>query len=113
MKVTLVQPAMGRIGGKKFKRPWTIEPLSIASLARLTPPDVELNFFDDRIEDINYDQDTDLAAISVETFNALRSYEIAEGFRKRGVPVVLGGFHPTLIPQESENHGSVVLGLCV
>lgn len=92
MKVTLVQPTTGRIGSQKLLRPWTLEPLSIAVLAGVTPKNVELTFFDDRIEEVDYDQNTDLVGISVETSTALRSYEIAAHFRKRGVPVVMGGY---------------------
>ena len=103
---------MGRLSnGKKFKRPFTLEPLSIVTLAGLTPPNVELQFFDDRIEDIDYDQPTDLVGISVETFTALRAYQIARHYRMRGIPVVLGGFHPTLLPDEGLRYAdSVVIG---
>jgi radical SAM superfamily enzyme YgiQ (UPF0313 family) len=68
-------------------------------------------FYDDRIEDIDYDERTDIAAITVETFTAKRSYQIAGEFKKRGVPVVMGGFHPTLLPGEAIQHAdSVVIG---
>ena len=53
------------------------------------------------MESIPYDEPTDLAAITVETFTARRAYEIADEFRLRGVPVILGGMHPTLLPDEA------------
>src|SRR5262249_27071306 len=50
-------------------------------------------------------------AMSVETYTAKRSYQIASEFRRRGVPVVMGGFHPTLVPNEvSEYAESIVIG---
>ena len=55
---------------------------------------------DDRIEEINYDTPRDLVGISVKTFTARRAYQIADEFRKRAVPVILGGHHPTLLPDE-------------
>ena len=58
-------------------RAWQMQPLSMALLASLTPPDVEVRFHDDRMEEIPYDEPTDLVAISVETFTALRAYKIA------------------------------------
>src|SRR3954453_16276947 len=77
-----------------------MEPLAPAVLAGLTPPDVEIAFHDDRMEGIPYDEPTDLVAISVETYTARRAYQIASEYRRRGVPVVMGGFHATLVPDE-------------
>ncbi len=88
-----------------------MEPLELGVLAGLTNPDVECLLYDDRIEDIPYDEPTDLVAITVEIYTARRAYEIAEEFRLRGVPVVLGGFHPTLLPEECRQHAdAIVLG---
>jgi radical SAM superfamily enzyme YgiQ (UPF0313 family) len=88
-----------------------MEPLPPATIAGLTPPDVDIRFYDDRMERIPYDEPTDLVAISVETYTARRAYQIASEYRRRGVPVVMGGFHPTLCPDEvSEYAESVVIG---
>ena len=70
----------------------------LAVLAGMTPPDVDVVLYDDRMESIPYDEPTDLVAISVESYTARRSYEIAEEYRQRGAQVILGGLHPTLIP---------------
>jgi len=85
-----------------------MEPLQLGVLAGLTPPDVDIKMFDDRIDPPDYDEPTDLAAITVETFTARRAYEIAEEYRKRKVPVIMGGMHPTLIPQEVRQHADSV-----
>ncbi|MCB1180213.1 MAG: B12-binding domain-containing radical SAM protein [Leptospiraceae bacterium] len=88
-----------------------MEPLPAAHIAGLTPKDVNINFFDDRMEYINYDVPTDLVAISVETYTAKRSYQIASEFRRRNIPVVMGGFHPTLVPDEVKDYAeSIVIG---
>jgi len=111
MHVTLVYPSVGRKGQTPYVRAWQMEPLSMAWLAGLTPPDVEVAFHDDRMEPIPFDEPTDLAAISIETFTALRGYRIARRFRARGVPVVLGGYHATLVPEEAaEEADAVVVG---
>lgn len=81
----------------------------MALLASLMPPDVELAFFDDRLDEIDFDQPTDLVAISVETFTALRAYKIARQFRARGVPVVLGGYHVTLLPDEAQAEADAIV----
>jgi radical SAM superfamily enzyme YgiQ (UPF0313 family) len=86
-----------------------MQPLSMAVLASLMPADVEVAFFDDRIEAIPYDDATDLVVISVETFTALRAYRIAAEFRARGVPVVMGGYHATLIPEEVSLHADAIV----
>jgi radical SAM superfamily enzyme YgiQ (UPF0313 family) len=88
-----------------------MEPLPPATIAGLTPADVDIRFYDDRMERIPYDEPTDLVAISVETYTARRSYQVASEYRRRGVPVVMGGFHPTLCPDEAAQFAeSVVVG---
>lgn len=106
MKITFVHPNM-------FSRRSAdaMEPLVFSILAGLTPRDVDLTLFDDRVEEISYDDPTDLVAITVQTFTARRAYKIAGEYRKRGVRVVMGGFHPTLLPDEVKHHAdSMVIG---
>ena len=111
MKLTLVHPAIGRRLGQKYIRTWQMEPLPPALIAALTPSDVEVRFYDDRMEQIPFDEPTDLVAISVETYTAKRAYQIASEFRRRAVPVVMGGFHATLCPDEVALYAeSVVVG---
>lgn len=106
MKITLIRPAMntGRASD-------AMQPLAFAVLAGLTRPDIELTLFDERIEAIDMKADADLVAMTVETCTARRSYEIADRYRKRGIPVVMGGYHPTFLPEEAmEFADSVVMG---
>jgi radical SAM superfamily enzyme YgiQ (UPF0313 family) len=111
MRLTLVHPSIGHRIGEKYIRTWQMEPLAPAVLAGLTPRDVDVKFYDDRMEEIPYDESTDLVAISVETYTARRAYEIATEYRRRGVPVVMGDFHATLVPDEvAEYAESVVIG---
>jgi radical SAM superfamily enzyme YgiQ (UPF0313 family) len=111
MRLTLIYPSVGRKTGVAYVRAWQMEPLSMAVLAALTPSDVDLRFYDDRMEPIPYDEPTDLVAISVETFTALRAYRIAHKFRARGVRVILGGYHVTLMPEEAgQQADSIVIG---
>lgn len=109
MKVTLIYPAVGRKQGKPYVRAWQMQPLSMAVMASLMPPDVETVFFDDRMESIRYDDPTNLVVISVETFTALRAYRIAAQFRERGILVVLGGYHVTLIPEEAKQYADAIV----
>jgi len=108
-KITFIYPAIGKKPGKKYIKTWKMEPLPIATLASFTPADIEIEFFDDRLELINYESQTELVAITVETYTSKRAYSIAAKFRARGIPVVLGGYHPTHLPEESGKHADAVL----
>jgi radical SAM superfamily enzyme YgiQ (UPF0313 family) len=109
MRLTLIYPAVGWKENKPYVRAWQMQPLSMALLASLTPPDIEVRFHDDRMEEIPFDEPTDLVALSVETFTALRSYRIARAFRARGVPVVMGGYHVTLLPEEAQREADAIV----
>ncbi len=109
MRLTLVHPAIGRRQGQRYIRTWQMEPLPPALIAGLTPRDVEVRFYDDRMEAIPFDEPTDLVAMSVETYTAKRAYQIATEYRRRGVPVVMGGFHASLCPEEVSRYAETVV----
>jgi radical SAM superfamily enzyme YgiQ (UPF0313 family) len=103
MKITFIRPHI-----TTRRAADALEPLVFGVLAKLTPSDVELALYDDRIEPIPYDEPTDLVALTVETFTAKRAYQIAAQYRKRGVPVVMGGYHPTLLPDEAGQYADAI-----
>ena len=110
MRLTIIHPCIGRhAGNRDYIRTWQMEPLPAATLAGLTPKDVAVRFYDDRMEDIPFDEPTDLVAISVETYTAKRAYQIATEYRRRKIPVVMGGFHAALCPDEVARHAEVVV----
>lgn len=109
MRLTLVHPAIGHRAGESYIRTWQMEPLPIAVLAGLTPADVELRFHDDRMEAIPFDEPTDAVAIPIETYTAARAYQIASEFRRRGVPVIMGGFHASLVPDEVSRYAEAIV----
>jgi len=109
MRLTIIHPCIGRKPGQSYIRTWQMEALPAATIAGLTPEDVEIRFYDDRMEVIPFDEATDLVAISVETYTAKRAYQIATEYRKRKVPVVMGGFHATLCPDEAALHAEAVV----
>ena len=108
MKITLIKPNLGRREHSLYVDSGRMEPLQLGVIAALTPPDVDVVLYDDRFEKIPYNEKTDLAAITVETFTARRAYEIADEFRSRGVPVILGGIHPTLCSEEAAEHADAI-----
>jgi len=111
MKVTFIKPNIGRREHSLYVDEARMEPLQLGVLAGLTPLDVEVVLYDDRMESIPYDEQTDLVAITVETYTARRAYEIADEYRQRGVPVIMGGMHVSLLPEEvSGRADSIFLG---
>jgi radical SAM superfamily enzyme YgiQ (UPF0313 family) len=108
-KVTFIYPAIGKKAGRPYIGTWKMEPLPIAVLSALTPRSWGRELFDDRLELIDYDRPTDLVAITVETYTARRAYAIAAEFRRRGRTVVMGGYHPTHVPDETVDHADAVV----
>lgn len=111
MNITLIQPSVGKHKHETYPKSWNMYPLNLAVIAGLTSKENEVSFYDDRFESMPYEKQTDLVALPVETYTAKRAYFIADRFRERGIPVILGGIHPTLIPEEAKRHAdSVVIG---
>lgn len=107
-RVIFIFPCIGHKPGRPYVRSWQMQPLAIAQIASITPPEWDRVFYDDRMEPVPDGESADLCAISIETYTARRGYQIAAGFRKRGVPVVFGGYHATACPEEALRHGEAV-----
>jgi radical SAM superfamily enzyme YgiQ (UPF0313 family) len=86
-----------------------LPPMSMAVLAARTPKNIEVTFYDDKIEVVPEDDRPDLVAITVETFTARRAYDLAGRYRARGVPVVMGGYHPTFMPDEALQYADAIV----
>jgi radical SAM superfamily enzyme YgiQ (UPF0313 family) len=108
VKLLLITPGWptGSLWGELgFKFP----SLSFAALAAVTPPHWEVELCDENIERINFAADADLVAITAMTPQAPRAYEIADKFRERKIPVVMGGFHVSSLPDEGIRHADAVV----
>jgi len=112
MKILFVSPAQKQKDGAPLKTNKAfIVPLSIYLLAGHTPADWEIQIVNDYTEDIDYDKHRDLVGITATTLHSARGFEIAEEFRKRKTPVVMGGFHATLFTEQVRQYcDSVVVG---
>ncbi len=84
-------------------------PLSLATLAGLTPPAHKLSFVDESIGPVDYSIRPDLVAITIMTPLAPRGYEIADRFREQGSMVVIGGIHASNLPEEAAAHADAVV----
>jgi radical SAM superfamily enzyme YgiQ (UPF0313 family) len=114
MKILLIAPASGKwrkvartrlFNGKTFR----FSLLSLLSVAAVTPADAEVQIIDEQVDDIPWGADVDLVGITCMTALAPRAYEISARFQKRGVPVVLGGMHPTLLTNEALCHAPAIV----
>ena len=94
-----------------FKKNWTGITPSLPLLAALTPCNYTLEIIDENIQTINFDIKYDLVGITSMTQQADRAYEIAQKFKTRNIPVVLGGIHTTVLPEEASSHAdSIIVG---
>ena len=113
IKIALVSPKgpLYRHRGGIWKKSLRYQPLTLTTLAALIPPElpVELQLFDEGIADVPLDLDADLVGLTVITGTAMRAYELAGHFRSRGIAVVLGGPHVTLIPEDARPHANAVV----
>lgn len=111
MKVTLLEPAFNGRGLVRLYG-FKVLPYGLLQLASVTPPGVEVEVLDEKVEPLPETLETDLLGISVfTTANAPRAYELAAHYRSQGIPIVMGGVHPSALPQEALHFAdSVVLG---
>lgn len=108
MNIDLIAPVMDAGAGSRGRQ---ITPLGLGVLAALTPPEHNVRVYDENLGEYQYKDDVDLVGLSVMTARATRAYQIAAEYRRRGVPVVMGGSHPTLVPDESMQHtDAIVMG---
>lgn len=113
MKIHLILPALK----ERFSQPYRrikyslFPPLSLMTIAGLTPPEHEVVISDEHVADLDVSDSPDLVGMTAYISSSHRAYRIADEYRSRGVPVVLGGIHPTTLPAEAKAHcDAVVIG---
>ena len=114
MRIVLISPKgpLYRHRGGIFKRSLRYMPLTLPTLASLIPPELEadVELIDEGIADVDPARiAADLIGLTVITGTAVRSYELAAAFRARGIPVVLGGPHVTLVPEDAQAHADAIV----
>jgi radical SAM superfamily enzyme YgiQ (UPF0313 family) len=114
LRIVLISPRgpLYRHRGGIWKRSMRYAPLTLTTLASLVPPEIpaDVQIIDEGIGDIDTAAiHADLVGISVITGTAPRAYQISAELRKRGIPVVLGGVHPTLLPAEAMRHADATV----
>ena len=112
MKIVLISPKgpLYRHRGGIWKKSLRYQPLTLTTLAALAPPelDIEFRLFDEGTGNLPLDLDADLVGMTVITGSSLRAYELSAHYRRRGIKVVLGGPHVTLMPDEAAQHADAI-----
>jgi radical SAM superfamily enzyme YgiQ (UPF0313 family) len=112
VKIVLISPKgpLYRYRGGIFKKSLRYQPLTLTTLAALIPSELNasIQLIDEGIQTIPEDLDADLIGMTVITGTSRRAYELARKFRERGIKVVLGGPHVTLLPQEAQEEADAI-----
>jgi len=82
--------------------------LTLPYLAALAPKDWDVSIVDEQLSDVDFNAPVDVVAISTWTMNSLRAYDIADRFRERGIPVLMGGPHTFFHDEEAAEHSDAV-----
>jgi radical SAM superfamily enzyme YgiQ (UPF0313 family) len=113
LRIVLISPKgpLYRHRGGIWRKSLRYQPLTLTTLAALIPSELpcELDLLDEGIHDVPLDLEADLIGLTVITGTASRAYELADHFRARGITVVLGGPHVTLIPDDAAPHADAIV----
>jgi len=108
LKIKLIEPSRYRGGTLQRVSRLLLPPLTLPLVAGLTPDDFDVTIHNDCFEEVDYDEKVDLVALTAYTAHALRAYEIADEYRRRGVHVAMGGIHASMLPDEAAEHVDTV-----
>jgi len=107
MKIKLIAPHEQRKDA--LASPFNFQRVNLPLLAALTPPGNTITIVEEVFAADDIDQEVDLVGITVLTELALRAYQIGDAYRRKGVKVVMGGIHATILPEEALEHADAVV----
>jgi len=109
VKVCIIKPS-GSKSFTQYKKSMMGVPQNIFSLAACTPDWVDIQMVDETIGmKANMGIKADIVVLMFHTPHAVRAYDLTDRFRARGITVVLGGLHPTFMPEEASKHADALL----
>jgi radical SAM superfamily enzyme YgiQ (UPF0313 family) len=107
MKIKLIAPHEHRKDA--LSSPFKMQRVNLPLLAGLTPPGHTITIVEEAFAPDDIGLDVDLVGITVLTELARRAYQIGDAYRRKGVKVVMGGIHPTVLPDEALQHADAVV----
>jgi radical SAM superfamily enzyme YgiQ (UPF0313 family) len=112
MKVKMILPALTEARSPYYRpiKYSLFPPLGLATLASYLDPDDDVEIQDEHVEELRLDDEPAPALVVIQVYitSAKRSYQLADLYRSRGVPVALGGLHVTSLPDEASSHADFV-----
>lgn len=109
MRIELISPTHPDPNVRKIEKAGYVLPLGLALLAALTPTDVDITITDEAFDSLDFSHPVDLVGITAMTTVAPRAFEIADQYLQQCVPVIIGGIHPTLVPEECLPHATSIV----
>ena len=109
MKIKLIAPHEQSEDNISSAQTFKVQKVNLPLLAALTPPEHEVKIVDEAFAPDDINEEVDLVGITVMTDLALRAYQIADTYRRRGVKVVMGGIHATVLPGEALQHADAIV----
>ncbi len=107
MKILLISPARDKHAYSN--KGIMIPQLALFILEGLTPKEHQVKIVEEEYTPIDFEDDCDIVGISFMTSNATRAYDISKEFKKRGKTIVMGGIHPTILPDEALQYADAVV----
>ncbi len=107
-KILFINPSISNTVFGKMKM-LALPPMGLGVLAALTPDKYEVSIIDENMDQIDFNADVDLVAVTASTVQAPRAYQIMNEFRNRGVPTVMGGIHASVLPEEAARYADTVV----
>ncbi len=109
-RLLLINPVNQDVAGLTINPSSTFPPLGLGIIAVLTPDNFQVKLIDENFDKFEY-EDADLVGITAFTSVANRAYEISAHYKKKGIPVIMGGIHASMVPEEALRYvDSVVIG---
>ena len=109
MRITLIEPSRYTSGGALLKVPSLVfAPVTLPLVAALTPSFHDVRIVIEALDEVDFSDRPDIVGLTATTARALRAYEIADEFRRRGVHVAMGGVHASAVPDEALQHADTV-----
>jgi radical SAM superfamily enzyme YgiQ (UPF0313 family) len=109
MKIKLIAPHEQSENNISSAQTFKVQKVNLPFLAALTPAEDSVRIVDEAFAPDDFDEEADLVGITVMTDLARRAYQIADLYQQRGIKVVMGGIHPTVLPDEALRHADAVV----
>ena len=109
MKIKLIAPHEQSEDNISSAQTFKVQKVNLPLLAALTPTEHSVKIVDEAFAPDDLNEEVDLVGITVMTDLVLRAHQIADTYRQRGIKVVMGGIHATVLPDEALQHADAVV----